>query len=48
MGEHKIAEKYFGLKYSFGFFKNNIRINVIYNDARLDGKFSENKLSAKF
>ena len=48
MGVHKNAEKYFGLKYSFGLFKNNIRINVIYNDAHLDGKFSENKHSAKF
>ena len=47
MGEHKIAEKYFGLKSSFGFKKkNNIRINVIYNDAHLDGKFGENKHSA--
>ena len=25
------AENYFGLKYSFGLFINNIRINAIYN-----------------
>ena len=33
----------FGLKYSFGIFKNNIRINSIY----MDGKFIENKYSAE-
>ena len=28
--------------------KNNIRINIIYNDAHLNGKFIENKHSAEF
>ena len=31
-----------------GIFKNNIRINVIYNDVRIDGTFIEKKYSDEF
>ena len=46
--EYKIAETYFGLKYIFGIFKSNIRIEVIYNDAHVDRNFikKNNKHSA--
>ena len=48
VGEHKIAENYFGLKYSFWIFKSNFRVNVIYKDVHLNEKFIENKPLAEF
>ena len=48
VGEHKIVENYFGLKYSFGFFINYINITFVHSEAYLGGKFNENKHLAEF
>ena len=47
IGEHKIAET-LHWNIHFDFFKNNIRTNVIYNDAHLEWKFIRNNHSAEF